>query len=203
MFSTLITYFLHDYNFPPIFNFDRMELAPQHETLTQLRNEHEAESALSSEKWKQLEEDEQKLEEFKESLEKIEHEKGQINQDKVACRDKLEKGRKLLDELAGECESWKEKLGCVNDELENLLGDILIYAAIICILPAFDYEKRQQLNDFMIEELKSHEIPFTVPTEDDEFHMVDKTSLEQWRLSGLPTDPFFTQNAIAIQESSK
>ena len=53
------------------------------------------ESVTSSEKWKQLEEDEQKLEELKESLEKTEHEKGQINQDKVACKDKLEKGKRV------------------------------------------------------------------------------------------------------------
>ena len=53
------------------------------------------ESVTSSEKWKQLEEDEQKLEELKESLEKTEHEIGQINQDKVTCKDKLEKGKRV------------------------------------------------------------------------------------------------------------
>ena len=37
----------------------------------------------------------------------------------------------------------------------------------------------------------------------DDFYLIDKTSLEQWRLAGLPTDNFFTENAIAIQESSK
>ena len=69
----------------------RTELIPQHEKLEELKVEYASESEKSAEKWKQLENDEQKLEELKESLEKIEHEKAQINQDKVACRDKLEK----------------------------------------------------------------------------------------------------------------
>ena len=39
--------------------------------------------------------------------------------------------------------------------------------------------------------------------EDEFYHIIDKTALEQWRLSGLPSDTFFTENAIAIQESAK
>ena len=39
--------------------------------------------------------------------------------------------------------------------------------------------------------------------EDEFYHFIDKTALEQWRLSGLPSDTFFTENAIAIQESAK
>ena len=70
-------------------------------------------------------------------------------------------GRKLMDELSSECDSWREKLGCVNDELENLLGDVLIFAAIICILPAFDYDRRQKLKDFLMARLKESEIPYS------------------------------------------
>ena len=116
-----------------------------------------------------------------------------------------------MDELAGECVSWKEKLSCINEELENLLGDMLIYAAIICILPAFGYDTRHTLKRFMMEKLKEHTISYSKCSsqnynddDNDEFdHIIDKTALEQWRLSGLPSDTFFTENAIAIQESAK
>ena len=113
-----------------------------------------------------------------------------------------------MDELAGECDSWKEKLSCVNEELENLLGDMLIYAAIICILPSFGYDTRHTLKRFMMEKLKEHTISYSKSSsqdddEDEFYHIIDKTALEQWRLSGLPSDTFFTENAIAIQESTK
>ena len=89
-----------------------------------------------------MENDEQSLEQLKDDLEKMEHERNQINQDKIACRDKLDKGRKLIDELAGESTSWKKELTTIAEEFEHLLGNILVYAASICLLPAFHADKR-------------------------------------------------------------
>ena len=100
------------------------------------------ESQTAAEKWKTLENDEQSLEQLKDDLEKMEHERNQINQDKIACRDKLDKGRKLIDELAGESTSWKKELTTIAEEFEHLLGNILVYAASICLLPAFHADKR-------------------------------------------------------------
>ena len=100
------------------------------------------ESQAAAEKWKTLENDEQSLEQLKDDLEKMEHERNQINQDKIACRDKLDKGRKLIDELALESTSWKKELATIAEEFEHLLGNILVYAASICLLPAFHADKR-------------------------------------------------------------
>ena len=60
------------------------------------------------------------------------------------------------------------------------------------------------LKEFMMKSLEDNEIHFSGnENEENSFLMIDRTSLEQWRLAGLPKDTFFTENAVAIQNSSK
>ena len=115
------------------------------EELSELKESYGKESSALAEQSKTLENDEQTLEQFKDDLEKMVNERNQINQDKIACRDKLEKGTKLFEEMAGESSSWKRELAAINDEIDNLLGNVLVYAASICLLPAFHYDKRYVL----------------------------------------------------------
>ena len=112
-----------------------------------------------AEQWKTLENDEQTLEQFKDDLEKMEHERNQINQDKIACRDKLEKGTKLFEEMAGESSSWKRELAAINDEIDNLLGNVLVYAASICLLPAFHFDKRYVLGFPLSRDFSNFQVP--------------------------------------------
>ena len=156
------------------------------------------------ENWKLLEKDEQNIDSMKEDLDKMEVERNQINQDKIACKDKLEKGKKLSEELAGESQSWKVDLAAIGDEVENLLGNVLIMAATICILPPFGNDERQVLKQFMLQSLTENGIQFNgMDGEGSTFSLIDRTSLEQWRLAGLPNDTFYTENALAISNSSK
>ena len=120
----------------------RMSLSDLYQELTELKECYGKESEAAAEKWKTLENDEQSLEQLKDDLEKMEHERGQINQDKIACRDKLDKGKKLIDELTGESAQWTKELATIADEFEHLLGNVLVYAASICLLPAFHADKR-------------------------------------------------------------
>ena len=120
----------------------RHSLTSLREELGELKEAYGKESTTVAEQWKTLENDEQTLEQFKDDLEKMEHERNQINQDKIACRDKLEKETKLFEEMAGESSSWKRELAAINDEIDNLLGNVLVYAASICLLPAFHFDKR-------------------------------------------------------------
>ena len=124
------------------YHIKRHSLTSLREELGELKEAYGKESTTVAEQWKTLENDEQTLEQFKDDLEKMEHERNQINQDKIACRDKLEKGTKLFEEMAGESSSWKRELAAINDEIDNLLGNVLVYAASICLLPAFHFDKR-------------------------------------------------------------
>ena len=126
----------------PYCHIKRHSLTSLREELGELKEAYGKESTTVAEQWKTLENDEQTLEQFKDDLEKMEHERNQINQDKIACRDKLEKGTKLFEEMAGESSSWKRELAAINDEIDNLLGNVLVYAASICLLPAFHFDKR-------------------------------------------------------------
>jgi dynein heavy chain len=120
----------------------KADLAPLLERLETMKETYAHESARSAEQWKGLEADEQNLERLKEEQEKMEREKNQLNQDKATCKDKLEKGKKLLEELTAESDSWTIELTTISEQFEKLLGNVLILAASICILPAFRYEKR-------------------------------------------------------------
>ena len=186
------------------YTVSRLRHLGQFEELTELRESFQAESDKANEKWKVLEKDEQSIDSMKEDLEKMELERNQINQDKIACKDKLEKGKKLSEELSGESGSWRSDLAAIGDEFENLLGNVLILAATICILPPFGNHERGLLKQFMLQSLKENEIPFnSVDEEGSTFSLIDRTSLEQWRLAGLPNDTFYTENALAINHSTK
>ncbi len=66
------------------------------EELEAMKVEFDAESTKASDLWKTLEEDEQNLERMRDELERMEREKSQLNQDKAVCKEKLEKGKRLL-----------------------------------------------------------------------------------------------------------
>ena len=193
------------------YTISRLRHLSQFEELTGLRESYAIESEKANGKWKVLEKDEQSIDSLREDLEKMEIERNQINQDKIACKDKLEKGKKLSEELNGESGSWKSELAAIGDELENLLGNVLILAATICILPPFGNAERCLLKQFMLDSLSENEIPFNSLTSSDEeldkssigFSLIDRTTLEQWRLAGLPNDTFYTENAVAINHSTK
>ena len=137
------------------YHIKRHSLTSLREELSELKEAYGKESQAVAEQWKTLENDEQTLEQFKDDLEKMEHERNQINQDKIACRDKLEKGTKLFEEMAGESSSWKRELAAINDEIDNLLGNVLVYAASICLLPAFHFDKRYVLTHSLYKLLRS------------------------------------------------
>lgn len=124
------------------YHIKRVSLVELFEELTNVTEEYSKENEIATEKWKNLEIDEQNLEQMKEDLDKMEHERSQINQDKIACKDKLEKGRKLIDELSTESQSWKKDLSTISDDLEHLLGNVLVYSASVCLLPAFHAVER-------------------------------------------------------------
>ncbi len=186
------------------YHVKRMSLLSLYNELSEVKKVFTLDNAQIEEKTKALDKDEQTLEQLKEDLDKMEHERSQVNQDKIACRDKLEKGRKLMDELAGESEMWKTDLANIGQELEELLGNVLIYAASICLLTAFHSEKRDELKHFMFEQLDSEGIAYTKSGEETLPPLfIDPTALESWRLAGLPTDTFFTENAVAIHNSPR
>lgn len=56
----------------------------------------------------------------------------------------------------------------------------------------------------MLDNLKENEIQYQTSDEEEIAPMLlDRTSIEQWRVAGLPNDTFFTENAIAIHNNSK
>ena len=137
------------------YHYKRHSLTSLRQELSELKEAYGKESQTVAEQWKSLENDEQTLEQFKDDLEKMENERNQINQDKIACRDKLDKGTKLFEEMAGESSSWKRELADINHEIDNLLGNVLVYAASICLLPAFHFDKRYVLTHSLYKLLRS------------------------------------------------
>ena len=64
----------------------------------------------------------------------------------MKCVNKKIKYRSILflciDEIKGEKETWISKVENLNKKSENLLGDALISASLICILPPFNKSSR-------------------------------------------------------------
>ena len=167
------------------------------ESLSQKQDHLKLKESALNELQGALEADEQQLDMLQDEIEKIEQEKSQVSQDKETCKQKLNRGIKLLDEIKGEKETWISKVDDLNKKAENLLGDALISASLICILPPFNKTSREKLKNFIDRKMSEGNISCS-DTSEIVKSMVDYTCMEQWKQSGLSTDDFFLQNAIAL-----
>ena len=166
----------------------------------------------------EIEKHEQDIDILQEEVEKTEAEKAQLTQDKELCKQKLERGIRLLDELKSENSSWIKEVESLTIRMENLLGDALVSAAYITILPPFEENSRyirfplivmiicllfrRVLKKYVAEQLEVNEIQVS-DIEETVHSMIDYTKLEQWKFSGLSADSFFLENAIALTNTKR
>ena len=97
-FNAIIQYYLHWNTFilRDVYLYFLQKIKPLLESLTQKQENLTVKEHSLHELQSALEADEQELEMLQDEIEKIEQEKTQLSQDKETCRQKLERGNKLL-----------------------------------------------------------------------------------------------------------
>uniref|UniRef100_A0A8C0ZKV4 Dynein axonemal heavy chain 12 n=1 Tax=Cyanistes caeruleus TaxID=156563 RepID=A0A8C0ZKV4_CYACU len=116
------------------------------------------------------------------------------------CAKKLERAEKLIGGLGGE--KTRSAAYDLQEEYDNLTGDILISAGVIAYLGAFTAGFRQECIKDWSKLCKEKEIPcsenFSLSK-----NLGDPIKIRAWNIAGLPTDVFSVDNGVIVDNSRR
>ena len=113
---------------------------------------------------------------------------------------KLKRAVKLIDQLSGERQSWSEKVNIYSSDIKNILGDVLLSAAVVSYMGPFILSYRDiALQEKWLPYFNTvSDIPYTT-----NYSLVsvigEAATLQKWSLSGLPSNKVSIENALIIQ----
>ena len=176
------------------------EINPKRESLAKAEQNVTEMSRLLNIKQAELKEIEDYINKLKIKLEMQIGEKNALISEIHAVEIKLIRAERLIGQLSGEKETWRNRVSQYNADIVNILGDVLLSAAVVSYLGAFILSYRDQiLYKNWVPYLDSlteinHSTNFTLAKVVGEPALIQK-----WIMSGLPTDKVSLENALIIQ----
>ena len=118
------------------------------------------------------------------------------------CCKKLDRAEKLIGGLGGEKHRWSTSALALADQFGNVVGDILLSAAIVTYLGAFTAILRQECIDEWMRICQDQGINCSQP-----FSIIgtlgNPVQIRDWNIAGLPIDYFSVDNAIIVSHSNR
>uniref|UniRef100_A0A8C5TGG8 Dynein axonemal heavy chain 12 n=1 Tax=Malurus cyaneus samueli TaxID=2593467 RepID=A0A8C5TGG8_9PASS len=118
------------------------------------------------------------------------------------CAKKLERAEKLIGGLGGEKTRWNQAAYDLQEEYDNLTGDILISAGVIAYLGAFTAGFRQECTKDWSKLCEEKEIPCSESFSLSKI-LGDPIKIRAWNIAGLPTDVFSVDNGVIVDNSRR
>jgi dynein heavy chain len=104
--------------------------------------------------------------------------------------------------LAEEGVRWKNNVAVLGKDMECLVGDTFVSAALMSYCGAFTSAFRKELSDFWIQKMKEFSIP-----SGEKYNMINIMGnpiyLREWSMQGLPEDEISKENAIMVQKANR
>ncbi|KAK3881286.1 hypothetical protein Pcinc_014272 [Petrolisthes cinctipes] len=177
-------------------------VAPKKQALEAANHELALQNEKLEEKRKELREVTDKLQALNDEFTKKQKEKKDLEDSIVRCEQKRDRSERLIRGLGGERDRWSNEAQKLSQSLENVIGDVLIAAAVVAYLGAFTVEYREEcLNDW---HSKCRELGISCS---DKFVLYDTlgdpVQSRTWQLAGLPVDSFSVDNAIIVAHSRR
>uniref|UniRef100_UPI00358ECCF5 dynein axonemal heavy chain 8 n=1 Tax=Myxine glutinosa TaxID=7769 RepID=UPI00358ECCF5 len=121
----------------------------------------------------------------------------------ATCQKRMQTSSVLIDGLSGEKVRWTQQSKVLKEQIERLVGDVLLATGFLSYCGPFNQAFRNVLlKDIWEQELKKRRIPFT-----DDIGLIamltDQPTISEWNLQGLPNDDLSTQNAIIVVKASR
>ena len=142
-----------------------------------------------------------KLELLKTQYTTVLTEKDRIEVDYNDCLRRMETANRLIGGLGGERSRWTELTLDASESHENLLGDVVVCAAIIAYLGPFTPTYRHAAVSAWLEVMAARDLQcsegFTLRAV-----LGEPMQLRDWTIAGLPSDPFSADNGIILFRSS-
>ena len=115
-----------------------------------------------------------------------------------STRDRMQKATALIQGLGGEMRRWQQDKKSFAERKQRLVGDSAVAAAFLCYTGGFNQSFRSNvLGTLLPSDLHGHGIPFSGDFDAATF-LLDRGTVGEWHLQGLPSDDLSTQNGILI-----
>ncbi|XP_075210479.1 dynein heavy chain 8, axonemal kl-3 [Lycorma delicatula] len=118
------------------------------------------------------------------------------------CKAKMDAATALINGLSGEQKRWTEQSSQFKDEIDRLIGDVLILTGFLSYAGPFNQEYRSILQTTWFQQLSERKIPVTVDLNIIE-NLTDAPTIGEWNLQGLPNDELSIQNGIIVTKASR
>ncbi|CAH8594477.1 unnamed protein product [Schistosoma turkestanicum] len=118
------------------------------------------------------------------------------------CRRKMSNATALIEGLAGERIRWTEASQTFQEQINRLVGDVLLATGFLSYTGPFNQDFRNLLNQNWRRELVQNKIPFS----DDINYitmLVDNATLSEWSVQGLPNDELSVQNGLIVTRAKR
>ncbi|XP_068166166.1 dynein axonemal heavy chain 2 [Antennarius striatus] len=168
-------------------------------------------TALSqlAEKQSALAEAQKKLQEVGERLEELEKQyneklamKESLRQKAREMEVKLDRADKLVTGLAGERVRWEERVTDLETNIGFLVGDCLLAASFLSYMGPFPSSYRDDLLAIWMKEVQDSTIPCS-PGFSFAAFLSKSTTVRDWQIQGLPSDPFSTENGVIVTRGKR
>uniref|UniRef100_A0A674H7Z3 Dynein axonemal heavy chain 12 n=1 Tax=Taeniopygia guttata TaxID=59729 RepID=A0A674H7Z3_TAEGU len=175
-----------------VFHRVSKEIEPKKERLKEAEESLAVTMELLNRKRGELAEVEGRLAALQQTFTEKTEEKARLEFQVDMCAKKLERAEKLIGGLGGEKTRWNQAACDLQEEYDNLTGDILISAGVIAYLGAFTAGFRQECTKDWSKlcEVRSK-------------NLGDPIKIRAWNISGLPTDVFSVDNGVIVDNSRR
>ena len=176
------------------------DIKPKQDALMEADTNVQEKKELLKIKQAELVKIEQYIESLNKELEIRVAEKNELISEIKAVEIKLGRAIKLIDQIGGERESWSDKVKIYSADSINILGDVLLSAAVVSYMGPFILIYREiAIQQNWLPYFDSiPEIPYTK-----NYSLVtvigEPAALQKWAICGLPSDKVSIENALIIQ----
>ncbi|CAH8665291.1 unnamed protein product [Schistosoma haematobium] len=128
--------------------------------------------------------------------------KNTLLEDAELCRRKMTAASKLIGSLGDEQTRWTEQSQAFKENVECLVGDVLVATGFLSYCGPFNQEFRQMLYQSWQRMLRQYNIPGSTIV--NLISMLTRpTQLGEWKIQGLPSDELSVQNGIIVDQASR
>nr|XP_039256499.1 dynein heavy chain 5, axonemal-like [Styela clava] len=122
--------------------------------------------------------------------------------DAEACKRKMINASALIEGLGGEKVRWTAAGKRFQDQINRLIGDVLLATGFLSYSGPFNQDFRNLLINSWKKEMAVNKIPYS---EDINLisMLVDNATIGEWNLQGLPNDELSVQNGIIVTRATR
>ena len=144
-----------------------------------------------------------KVDALKQQLDNIQKEQSDLAKSIRDCEIKLNRSIELNDKLSGERGRWESQVAQLTDEINNVLGDIILACGFLSYLGPFTLDYREKIiKERWIPAITEREIPnsgekFTLQ------NVIGNTvEIQSWNFFGLPFDSTSVENVLIMTKNA-